>query len=104
SLSSFSPSSRRHTRSKRDWSSDVCASDLVHAHLAGPHRHPCPSWIIEVAAVHSPTTSSYHHLLVLLRSERPRVAGRRVWRLTGQIGRASRRERAGYGDARGEVK
>ena len=55
----------------------------VHAHLAGPHRHPCPSWIIEVAAVHSPTTSSYHHLLVLLRSERPRVAGRRVWRLTG---------------------
>ena len=55
----------------------------VHAHLAGPHRHPCPSWIIEVAAVHSPTTSSYHRLLVLLRSERPRVAGRRVWRLTG---------------------
>src|SRR5699024_11826615 len=25
----FSASRRRHTRSKRDWSSDVCSSDLV---------------------------------------------------------------------------
>src|SRR6266513_3100768 len=25
---SFFPSRRRHTRSKRDWSSDVCSSDL----------------------------------------------------------------------------
>src|SRR5207249_6194886 len=25
----FSPSRRRHTRWKRDWSSDVCSSDLV---------------------------------------------------------------------------
>src|SRR5699024_6508358 len=29
----FFTSSRRHTRSKRDWSSDVCSSDLV-----GPER------------------------------------------------------------------
>src|SRR5699024_11656512 len=29
-------SRRRHTRSKRDWSSDVCSSDLV----AGPHAQP----------------------------------------------------------------
>src|SRR5699024_11894623 len=27
-------SRRRHTRSKRDWSSDVCSSDLVLLHLA----------------------------------------------------------------------
>src|SRR5437868_12658500 len=27
----FFSSRRRHTRSKRDWSSDVCSSDLVHA-------------------------------------------------------------------------
>src|SRR5699024_12057443 len=26
----FFSSRRRHTRSKRDWSSDVCSSDLVH--------------------------------------------------------------------------
>src|SRR5699024_11983419 len=28
-------SRRRHTRSKRDWSSDVCSSDLFHA-VTGP--------------------------------------------------------------------
>src|SRR5207249_5341800 len=28
----FFSSRRRHTRSKRDWSSDVCSSDLQHAH------------------------------------------------------------------------
>src|SRR5699024_11487004 len=28
---SFVSSRRRHTRSKRDWSSDVCSSDLFHA-------------------------------------------------------------------------
>src|SRR5699024_5640587 len=28
----FFSSRRRHTRSKRDWSSDVCSSDLIHHH------------------------------------------------------------------------
>src|SRR5699024_10616929 len=28
-------SRRRHTRSKRDWSSDVCSSDLAAPHLKG---------------------------------------------------------------------
>src|SRR5699024_12098159 len=28
-LTFFFSSSRRHTRSKRDWSSDVCSSDLI---------------------------------------------------------------------------
>src|SRR5699024_11583185 len=28
-------SRRRHTRSKRDWSSDVCSSDLSHRHKSG---------------------------------------------------------------------
>src|SRR5699024_1948926 len=33
-------SSRRHTRSKRDWSSDVCSSDLVRGHhrIRGAYR------------------------------------------------------------------
>src|SRR5207249_9706160 len=31
----FFSSRRRHTRSKRDWSSDVCSSDLVHKDLGG---------------------------------------------------------------------
>src|SRR5699024_11243868 len=30
SISFFFSSRRRHTRSKRDWSSDVCSSDLGH--------------------------------------------------------------------------
>src|SRR5438874_6001899 len=32
----FFSSRRRHTRSLRDWSSDVCSSDLLH--LRDPHR------------------------------------------------------------------
>src|SRR5699024_12079320 len=28
----FFSSRRRHTRSKRDWSSDVCSSDLIYSH------------------------------------------------------------------------
>src|SRR5699024_11993913 len=31
----FFSSRRRHTRSKRDWSSDVCSSDLLITFLAG---------------------------------------------------------------------
>src|SRR5207249_7681898 len=34
----FFSSRRRHTRSKRDWSSDVCSSDLPGA-LAQNHQH-----------------------------------------------------------------
>src|SRR5699024_6285239 len=46
----FFSSRRRHTRSKRDWSSDVCSSDLErmvlesHQHVAAGHsgeRHRC---------------------------------------------------------------
>src|SRR5207249_8395716 len=43
-FSFFFSSRRRHTRSKRDWSSDVCSSDLVgrvgaHATLVAVGRH-----------------------------------------------------------------
>src|SRR2546421_1663536 len=33
----FFSSRRRHTRSDRDWSSDVCSSDLSAPTLVGPH-------------------------------------------------------------------
>src|SRR5699024_12065099 len=33
-------SRRRHTRSKRDWSSDVCSSDLLHQLLVDVLLHP----------------------------------------------------------------
>src|SRR5699024_11759199 len=35
----FFSSSRRHTRSKRDWSSDVCSSDLRQFHRGGEKLH-----------------------------------------------------------------
>src|SRR5699024_11867491 len=36
-------SRRRHTRSKRDWSSDVCSSDLINADItASTERLPAP--------------------------------------------------------------
>src|SRR5699024_12083989 len=37
-LSSFFSSRRRHTRSKRDWSSDVCSSDLVFSAVLTPQQ------------------------------------------------------------------
>src|SRR2546429_2967412 len=37
----FFSSRRRHTRCSRDWSSDVCSSDLIeHAHAKLVRRHP----------------------------------------------------------------
>src|SRR5206468_6484405 len=44
----FFSSRRRHTRSDRDWSSDVCSSDLTICHekpnlsLSQPHWLSCP--------------------------------------------------------------
>src|SRR5699024_12056801 len=35
----FFSSRRRHTRSKRDWSSDVCSSDLARGDRCGAHAH-----------------------------------------------------------------
>src|SRR3989449_6275543 len=34
-LSFFFSSRRRHTRCSRDWSSDVCSSDLAHLNISG---------------------------------------------------------------------
>src|SRR5699024_11904070 len=36
----FFSSRRRHTRSKRDWSSDVCSSDLAQPHSGPAGRSP----------------------------------------------------------------
>src|SRR5207249_6919740 len=37
----FFSSRRRHTRSKRDWSSDVCSSDLFHTRFGHRTRQNC---------------------------------------------------------------
>src|SRR5439155_18669442 len=38
----FFSSRRRHTRWPRDWSSDVCSSDLLRLRLPGQQRRPPP--------------------------------------------------------------
>src|SRR5690606_40414279 len=39
----FFSSRRRHTRFSRDWSSDVCSSDL-HFRMPGSRKEPCFLW------------------------------------------------------------
>src|SRR5699024_11928499 len=44
----FFSSRRRHTRSKRDWSSDVCSSDLGHDRAAAGGRTGCTTGRVAV--------------------------------------------------------
>src|SRR6266513_3363446 len=46
----FFSSRRRHTRSKRDWSSDVCSSDLSRNRASHPVSPDCPCSAGELAA------------------------------------------------------
>src|SRR5699024_11983060 len=41
----FLSSRRRHTRSKRDWSSDVCSSDLKDKHM-DKKQHGCLVFVV----------------------------------------------------------
>src|SRR2546429_7245251 len=60
----FFSSRRRHTRCSRDWSSDVCSSDLLGAHL------------LALTIVHKALTTDIHQQVVphgAMRSEERRV-------------------------------
>src|SRR5699024_11928131 len=55
----FFSSRRRHTRSKRDWSSDVCSSDLpdvilmiANDHLANNRIREYPDFVVGMAEMH----------------------------------------------------
>src|SRR2546428_7560087 len=50
----FFSSRRRHTRSDRDWSSDVCSSDLLLV-LAVPHAHASISSSLAVVIFSQPS-------------------------------------------------
>src|SRR5438067_9844592 len=54
-LKLFFSSRRRHTRSKRDWSSDVCSSDLASAR---PGSAQSWAWALNVATSASNPTAS----------------------------------------------
>src|SRR5216684_3541396 len=47
SFSFFFSSRRRHTRCSRDWSSDVCSSDLVEGGVAEPWQLPVGADLVE---------------------------------------------------------
>src|SRR2546429_5354250 len=48
----FFSSRRRHTRCSRDWSSDVCSSDLAHGFLASLN-FPGPGYLEVISMFHS---------------------------------------------------
>src|SRR5699024_11785314 len=54
----FFSSRRRHTRSKRDWSSDVCSSDLDAAHKA------FQSWSRTTAYERADYLEKFYHLIL----------------------------------------
>src|SRR5690606_40398543 len=92
-------SRRRHTRFSRDWSSDVCSSDLIVEGLVSPaHRGPSAELRAALAAwphVHY-WGAADHAELVLVRPVAPRR--QEAWLLhlvlfaVTEIGRASCRE------------
>src|SRR5699024_11719723 len=63
----FFSSRRRHTRSKRDWSSDVCSSDLILLHYKN-------GALIERVFPHPPTADSPIHWQ-LIAHQRQRTCG-----------------------------
>src|SRR5207249_5254544 len=81
----FFSSRRRHTRSKRDWSSDVCSSDLDYLQQHGVQiadPHPVLLQVIGEILRHALGEGGDEHALVLLLPQ-PDL----------EIGRASCRER-----------
>src|SRR5437868_15235095 len=91
----FFSSRRRHTRSKRDWSSDVCSSDLAAvARRHGGSLYRSAGWFVGTRAVFT-TSAPYDFAAGRSALDRPEALHRRC-----EIGRASCRERGG--DAGGE--
>src|SRR5699024_7568816 len=85
----FFSSRRRHTRSKRDWSSDVCSSDL-HPHLPRP-----------TAAVRAVHDRLRRHAQTLARPARPARRARPGARRRPRLPAAARRRRTRAGGAGG---
>src|SRR5207249_9656707 len=77
----FFSSRRRHTRSKRDWSSDVCSSDLSpHRSPTAPRnpnqRLPSPSPRHHLYPRLLPPRKVLHHCRLLFRSSQDRKSTR----------------------------
>src|SRR5690606_39937462 len=91
-------SRRRHTRFSRDWSSDVCSSDLLEEAQAWvdrfvrwyneEHRHSALNWVTPMAR-----HTGEDRELLRRREETYRRARRRNPHRWSEVGRASCRER-----------
>src|SRR5439155_9264757 len=88
----FFSSRRRHTRWPRDWSSDVCSSDLVHGVLDQIHLDLKMPGIDGVWAFRRAGTIN-GHLAQILRGRRVEKVEHAFVNWRAQIGRASCRER-----------
>src|SRR5699024_11496221 len=88
----FFSSRRRHTRSKRDWSSDVCSSDLPS--ISKLHN----AYNIEIDGYSGSKNSLIHHDVIELPNNNLLAT------MHEQIGRASCRERVKISEGAGQVK
>src|SRR3989440_5335835 len=84
----FFSSRRRHTRSDRDWSSDVCSSDLAAAYYAG-HRDASVRIVDSIEQLGGQVAAVYPEKNVYDVAGHPKILGRDLV----EIGRASCRER-----------
>src|SRR5699024_11787586 len=99
----FFSSRRRHTRSKRDWSSDVCSSDLL---VSFDVNYRNLMWDDDEAAATRAVRSilPYVDLLKISEEEAGMVGGEgNLPAMMVQIGRASCRERGEVAVATGTV-
>src|SRR5699024_12777363 len=96
----FFESRRRHTISKRDWSSDVCSSDLLltvtlAVVLASGNPMASTTARVTVSRVVRPVTPSSGAITRAPIAGTARLSRIQVTRVGAQIGRASRREEVG---------
>src|SRR5690606_40615263 len=90
----FFSSRRRHTRFSRDWSSDVCSSDLALLSRIPSRLHryflrvgPCPAWLLSLHASRTHQDESSLSRSALPSGELPQGT------MASEIGRASCRGR-----------
>src|SRR5207249_5295454 len=96
----FFSSRRRHTRSKRDWSSDVCSSDLSSYTLPVPTRRPS----IQIDAVVGVVSSRRRPVGTAARRGAGATGGTAVGGRAAAAGPRSEERRVGKeGRARGET-
>src|SRR5699024_11828586 len=92
----FFSSRRRHTRSKRDWSSDVCSSDLLSRLHITERDLPVTSLILrEVDEIQDTDMDALLQFIVIITFLN--LAGIDLAHIEEQIGRASCRERVWSG-------